>query len=191
MQEPFDDLAMKFIKERVKQMIAKEGFKASDREDLVQDFALHLLECLKRLKTPIRDRQGFFRRLIACHAITLMRRREREKCDHWRECSLSEQVADEDGLPAEMAQMILEADGRAHRGITPRDRVEVRVRADDVATVLTKLPPDLRDLCERLKRHSVAEVARQLDMPRQTLQDAIQRLRSQFEDTGLGEDFEK
>jgi len=55
----------------------------------------------------------------------------------------------------------------------------------DVAAVLAKLPPKLRDLCERLKHHSITEVAQQLGIPRTTLHDAIGRLRQHFEDAGL------
>ena len=42
-----------------------------------------------------------------------------------------------------------------------------------------------RDLCERLKHHSITEVAQQLGIPRTTLHDAIGRLRQHFEDAGL------
>ncbi len=58
MHELFDDRALKLIRERVKRLIGRHGFTPSDREDLKQEFALHLLECLRRLKEPPQDRQG-------------------------------------------------------------------------------------------------------------------------------------
>lgn len=185
MQELFDDLAMKLIKERVKQMIGRNGFTPSDREDLEQEFALYLWQCLRRLKEPLQDRQGFFRKIIADHAVTLIRRREAEKRDHFRVSSLSEQVIDCDGQPVEMAQTVPDDHVRSRLGVAPSSSLDDMELAHDVAAVLAKLPPDLRDLCERLKRHSITEVARQLGVPRTTLHDAIRRLRQHFEDAGL------
>ncbi len=185
MQELFDDLAMKLIKERVKQMIGRNGFTPSDREDLKQEFALHLLECLRRLKEPPQDRQGFFRRVISRYAISLIRRREAQKRDHRRVSSLSKRVVDCDGQRVEMARTIPEDHTHTRLGIAPRSRLEDVELAHDVAAVLAKLPPDLRDLCERLKHHSITEVAHQLGVPRTTLHDALGRLRQHFEEAGL------
>jgi RNA polymerase sigma-70 factor (ECF subfamily) len=185
MQELFDDLAMKLIKERVKQMIGRNGFTPSDREDLEQEFALYLWQCLRRQKKPLQDRQGFFRKVIADHAVTLIRRREREKRDHFRVSSLSEQVVDCDGQAVEMAQTIPDDHARTRLCVAPRSSSDWMELTHDVAAVLVQLPPDLRDLCERLKHHSITEVARRLGVPRTTLYDAIRRLRQHFEDAGL------
>ncbi len=185
MQELFNDFALKLIRERVKRLIGRHGFTASDRDDLEQDMALHLLERLRRQQQPIEAPEGFFRKVIADHAVTLIRRREAEKRDHRRVSSLSEQVVDSDGQRVEMAQIIPEDHVRSRLGVAPSNRLEDVERVHDVAAVLAKLPRDLRDLCERLKDHSVAEVARQLGLPRRTLRDAIGRLRLHFEAAGL------
>lgn len=185
MQELFDDLAMKLIKERVKQMIGRNGFTPSDREDLEQEFALHLLKRLRELKEPPQDRQGFLRRVISRYAISLIRRGEAQKRDHRRVSSLSARVVDCDGQRVEMARTIPEDHVRSRLGVAPSSRLDDLELAHDVAAVLAKLPPDLRDLCERLKDYSVAEVARQLGVPRRTLRDTISRLRRHFEEAGL------
>jgi RNA polymerase sigma-70 factor (ECF subfamily) len=185
MQELFDDLAMKLIKERVKQMIGRNGFTPSDREDLEQEFALHLLKRLRKLKEPPQDRQGFLRRVISRYAISLIRRGEAQKRDHRRVSSLSARVVDCDGERVEMARTIPEDHVRSRLGVAPSSRLDDLELAHDTAAVLAKLPPDLRDLCERLKDYSVAEVARQLGVPRRTLRDTIGRLRRHFEEAGL------
>lgn len=191
MQDLFDDLAMKFIKERVKQMMGKYGYTASDREDLEQEFALHLLNRLQRLKEPIEDRQGFFRHVISQHAIAMIRRREAEKRDHRRERSLSEKVNDDDGTSVEMARTIPADHARPRLDAAPRDRLGDWEQAQDVAAVMAKLPSDLRELCERLKVHSVAEVARRMGVPRRTLRNAIEELRRRFDEARLGDNLEK
>jgi RNA polymerase sigma-70 factor (ECF subfamily) len=185
MQELFDDRALKLIRERVKRLIGRHGFTASDRDDLEQDMALHLLECLRRQQQPIEAPEGFFRKVIAEHAVTLIRRREAEKRDHRRLSSLHDKVLDEDGEYVERARVVPEDHVQTRLHTASRSRLDEVELVDDVAAVLAKLPPDLRDLCERLKHHSITEVARQLGVPRTTLHDAIRRLRQHFEDAGL------
>jgi RNA polymerase sigma-70 factor (ECF subfamily) len=187
MQELFDDRALKLIRERVKRLIGRHGFTASDRDDLEQDMTLHLLECLRRQQQLIDAPEGFFRKVIARHAVTLIRRRKAEKRDHRRLNSLHEKVLDEDGEYVERARTIPEDHTQSRLQTAPRSRLEDVELVHDVAAVLAKLPPDLRDLCERLKDHSVAEVARQLGVPRRTLRDTIGRLRRHFEEAGLGD----
>lgn len=185
MQELFDDRALKLIRERVKRLIGRHGFTASDRDDLEQDMALHLLECLRRQQQPIDAPEGFFRKVIADYAVTLVRRRKAEKRDHHRLSSLHDKVLDEDGEYVERARVIPEDHVQTRLHTASRSRLDEVELVDDVAAVLAKLPPDLRDLCERLKHHSITEVARQLGVPRTTLHDAIRRLRQHFEEAGL------
>jgi RNA polymerase sigma-70 factor (ECF subfamily) len=185
MQELFDDRALKLIRERVKRLIGRHGFTASDRDDLEQDMALHLLECLRRQQQPIDAPEGFFRKVIADYAVTLVRRRKAEKRDHRRLSSLHDKVLDEDGEYVERARVIPEDHVQTRLHTASRSRLDEVELVDDVAAVLAKLPPDLRDLCERLKHHSITEVARQLGVPRTTLHDAIRRLRQHFEEAGL------
>lgn len=108
MQELFDDRTLKLIRERVKRLIGRHGFTASDRDDLEQDMTLHLLECLRRQQQLIDAPEGFFRKVVARHAVTLIRRRKAEKRDHRRLNSLHEKVLDEDGEYVERARTILE-----------------------------------------------------------------------------------
>jgi RNA polymerase sigma-70 factor (ECF subfamily) len=185
MQELFDDRALKLIRERVKRLIGRHGFTASDRDDLEQDMALHLLECLRRQQQPIEAPEGFFRKVIAEHAVTLIRRREAEKRDHRRLSSLHDKVLDEDGEYVERARVVPEDHMQTRLHTASRSRLDEVELVDDVAAVLAKLPPELRDLCERLKHHSITEVAHQLGVPRTTLHDAIRRLRKHFEEAGL------
>ena len=51
----------------------------------------------------------------------------------------------------------------------------------DTAEVIAGLTPELRELAERLKADSVSQVARDLGVPRTTLNGRIQELRRRFE----------
>ena len=43
----------------------------------------------------------------------------------------------------------------------------------DIAEVVARLPDDLRDLCQRLQRDSISQVARDLGVPRSTLYASV------------------
>ena len=71
--------------------------------------------------------------------------------------------------------------GRHHS--PAQEQVELRL---DVQEALERLPEDLRPIAERLQHHSIAEVARELGMPRTTLYELIARIRRRFQRLGLG-----
>src|SRR5262249_22746181 len=70
-----------------------------------------------------------------------------------------------------------------HRG-TDRD-TELADLCDDLAEVLPLLPAKLRPIAEGLKGRSVSQLARQLKIPRATLQYQVDQLRRPFEAAGL------
>jgi RNA polymerase sigma-70 factor (ECF subfamily) len=50
----------------------------------------------------------------------------------------------------------------------------------DIERVLNALPDDLRDLCERLRESNMAEIAREMGIPRTTLYDKLTKIRETF-----------
>jgi RNA polymerase sigma factor (sigma-70 family) len=70
-------------------------------------------------------------------------------------------------------------------GLHAEQHKEVVDRALDVAELLAALPPDLRDLAERLQTRTVSEVARDRNVPRTSLQRHIERLKRCIEVAGL------
>jgi DNA-directed RNA polymerase specialized sigma24 family protein len=76
--------------------------------------------------------------------------------------------------------------GDSAEPIDPRRSHEEQIDlATDLTEALAKLPDDLRALAERLKSQSLSQAARDLGVPRSTLQRQVQRLRRCFEDAGL------
>ena len=51
--------------------------------------------------------------------------------------------------------------------------------------VLDSLPAELRDLAEQLKRKSLSQIAREMDVPRYRLRCRLQELREKFEAENL------
>jgi transposase-like protein len=55
----------------------------------------------------------------------------------------------------------------------------------DLAEVIDSMPGELRDLAKRMKTQSISAIAREIGVPRTTLNDAVRRLRQRFEQAGL------
>jgi RNA polymerase sigma-70 factor (ECF subfamily) len=58
----------------------------------------------------------------------------------------------------------------------------------DLDRAIASLPDELRDLCERLRYDTMAEIAREMGVPRTTLYDRLSKLRDAFREAGL-EDY--
>jgi DNA-directed RNA polymerase specialized sigma24 family protein len=94
-------------------------------------------------------------------------------------------LIDSDDGPVELAQTITSDEHRNRTGRWRRSDAERAELALDTATVLAALPEDLRDLAMGLMDASPSQVARDLGVPRSTLQRRLERLRRHFEDAGL------
>jgi DNA-directed RNA polymerase specialized sigma24 family protein len=84
-----------------------------------------------------------------------------------------------------LAELIGQERYDARRGVSPRSAEELALLVLAVEEALASLPEDLRDLAERLKSRSLSQVARELGVPRSTLQDRVQQLLEAFECAGL------
>ncbi|MCX7428988.1 MAG: hypothetical protein NTW96_25600 [Planctomycetia bacterium] len=51
--------------------------------------------------------------------------------------------------------------------------------------MMVTLPDRLRDLAERLKSQTISKIARDIGVPRTTLNESVRRLRQRFENGGL------
>jgi RNA polymerase sigma-70 factor (ECF subfamily) len=140
-------------------LAGRHGFSISDRDDIEQELRLHLLRRLAKFDPDIAPWNAFVQTLLERHAATLVAQRRRKTRSKPK--------------------------SRRCEG-SHESRIDIAL---DTATVLAGLPPKTRRLCERLKRDSVAEVARQMGVPRSTLRSRIQRLRERFQMSGETDSF--
>jgi len=127
----------------------------------------------------------FVKTVVERYAANLLRNSRAEKRDRRRICSLSMIVDYDDNGPVELEETITDRELDSRLGRASKDPHESSDLAMDVSEVLAGLPPELRDLCERLKHASVSDVARELNVPRTTLYESIRKLRKHFADVGL------
>ena len=152
---------------RKARLIARcDGFTQKDLEDIEQELRLVLLQSLDQYDPGQGHINVFITTVIERAKAMMVRDRWRKKRNSTGTRSIHS-ISDE-GLFA------------------PLDPAEGQFdRAHDLAVVLAALPEDLRDLAERLKVQTIAEAARELNVPRSTLMRRIEQLRRHFEDAGL------
>ncbi|GIW55530.1 MAG: hypothetical protein KatS3mg082_1934 [Nitrospiraceae bacterium] len=166
-----DKFTKGIIRRKIKQLVGRAGFSRQDREDLEQELLLRLLQSLHLFDPAQAHRNVFVTTVIERAVAMILRERLARKRNGGTVQSLdhAHEKARDATEPADPR--------RSHE-----DQINL---ATDLAEVLAKLPDDLRALAERLKRQSLSQAARDLGVPRSTLQRQVQRLRQCFEDAGL------
>jgi RNA polymerase sigma-70 factor, ECF subfamily len=153
---PIDPNTAAFIRRKASQLIRQNRLANCDQDDLEQDLTLELLKRLPAFDPSKGKREPFVYVLLKNAAADLQRRLMcARKCKQ-----LGEQAIDD-----------------------PAERLAELAR--DVESVLARLPDDLKAIAELLKNRSVSDAARELGIPRTTLNDRVRALRERFEKAGL------
>ncbi len=175
-----------FIRKKVRQLIGRAGFTRSDVESLKQELYLKLLKHFPAFDPEQSHPNAFITTILERFIANLLRDRRAEKRDHRLICSLNVTIGCEDGRQVEISETVTDREDNARRCRTsrsPQDEAELRM---DVAELLGKLADESRNVCQRLMAgDSVSQIARDIGIPRTTLQDRIRKLRDRFEEDGL------
>jgi DNA-directed RNA polymerase specialized sigma24 family protein len=130
-------------------------------------------------------RNKFITTVVERYVANILRDKRAGKRDHRRVSSLNVMIDVADEGPIELGETIGQRELDAQRGRYPRSDEELAQLVGDMADVMAKLPDELRDLAERLKTQTVSEIARDMGVPRTTLNESVRRLRRRFESAGL------
>ena len=178
--------AANMIRQKAKQLVGHFGYTKSDRPDLEQELQLAILQRVEQFDPQVATWEAFAT-MIADHRIaTIIEERWAEKREYCHNVgSLATMVQDHDGELVELSTQV----GEQHlERVTDVEWPHHEAESDlehDLDAILAKLPPDLSDLCERLKRKSIADVARDLDIPRTNLYRMLEWVREVFEVEGF------
>jgi RNA polymerase sigma-70 factor, ECF subfamily len=183
----FDEFTARFIRSKVRKLIGRAGLTERDREDLVHEFALDLLQRRQRFNPNTATWEGFV--VVVCENCyaTILERHRAEKRSHTREDgSLNRPIQDADGNRTEVGDTIPESQQALRTGQYRRSREDASALAQDLAGVIASLSPQMRKVCELLMRgESKAAVARELGVSQGALYEILSRILKRFEDTGL------
>lgn len=156
-QSPFvSDL----IRNKARKLMRLGKYSRSDEEDLQQEFLWRLLRAWPRFDPKQGNERAFTFTVIVRAEAFLLRGRQR-------------QLRRDQAVWQASLQRLIEKTEESDRGPSSDQR-------EDVVTICNTLPPDQRDLTKRLGLARPARVARDLKLPRSTLQRRIAKLRTPF-----------
>ena len=110
------------------------------------------------------------------------------QCRDWRKCfnTLNDPIPGGDNDSAERIEQVSSDGLMGHHGKESIEQRQNDIRFD-VERVIAALPADLQELCEKLQSSNMAEIAREMGVPRSTLYGTLTKLRDAFRDGGLEE----
>ena len=187
-QYEINDYAENLIQFKARQLVGTAGFTKDDIEDLEQDMRLDLWQRLPKFDPGKAKYSTFVSRIINRKVCNLIRHRTQELRDYrCEDCSLHDVVEFGESGDEEIERIDTisqdEHDFRWGKNIlSTEDRLDLRL---DISLVLSKLPPELQKVAELLQTMSVAEAARELNIPRGSLYDRLEKLRQAFEESGI------
>jgi RNA polymerase sigma-70 factor (ECF subfamily) len=189
--EGLDEYAVRLIKHKARQLVGRAGFVEADRHDLEQELVIDLLRRLPRFDPAIAKRETFITRIVQHHIATIIESQKAGIRDYRQHAgSIDERREEDDGSSAD-SPPVLNQDEYLRETLTSARRDEdLHALRLDIEKVLSELLPsdssiDLRALCARLQTSSVTDVSRETGVPRGTVYEAIQKLRTRFERAGL------
>ena len=184
-----DDYAAWLIGHKARQLVGRAGFTEDDLPDLEQELAFDLLRRLRNFDPRKASRKTFTARVVEHHVATLIEGQRAGVRDYrLRGGSLNDVVGEDQDAQVERGELVdeetyLRSTGRPSMALDK----EVGLRID-LERLFADLPPELRQLCARLKRgQTMAEISRAIGIPRGTLYERMKELRKLAEDAGLAE----
>jgi len=187
-QQEVNEYAANVIRYKARQLVGKAGFTESDRDDLEQEMMLDVIARLPKFDPNKATQKTFVARIIERKISKLIRHRTSEMRDYRREAfSLNASIEDGDGGSVERGDLVSQENVDPTVAVNSRTGVDEMAFLHDLQSVLSGLPDHLRRLCKILKTGTVSDAAREMGIPRTTLNDHVRKLRSLFEDAGLKE----
>lgn len=181
-----DNFIRSVINRQVGKLIAKSDFTQQDRSDLVQEVFVRATKSLRLYDPSIGHLYPYVCTVVQRHLANVVRDRSVVKRKTTGRVSLSKTVRGDDGGQVEMSQALHDQDqdrrlGRERR-LGEQDLNDLRM---DLAAFMSKLPDKFQDLLRRRQTQSIAEISRDIGIPRTTLNDWMLQIRKLFEEAGF------
>jgi len=178
--------AARVIRHKAKQLVGTAGFTESDRDDLEQEMMIDVITRLPKYNAS----RGALKTFVACiierKISKLIRYRTSGIRDFRRVAfSINAPIESGDGDTFEQGDFVAEDIDEPTSSSNVHGDVEEMELAEATEQVVSELPANLRRLCDLLKTKTLADAAREMGIPRTTLQDRVSKLRGLFEDAGL------
>ena len=165
-----DQVALRSIQVAVNAFIHKYSLPKSDREDLIQDVSLHLIQQAQNFNPSVGAWSTFVKCVVRSKFATIRRSsRTRKHRKQSRTVSLNQKTRDKDGRTAEMGDLIEPGASTAKKLRKIRTAQSLSELKTDVHTVVGRMKPELNSICqELLADRSLTEVSEVLHLSRST-----------------------
>jgi len=174
------------IHREVRKVISRSEFTHQDRDDLVQAAYTQVTKSLQSFDPSVGHIHAFIATVVQRHLANVIRDQNVGKRKTRGRVSLSKTVRCEDDEHSEMSQLLHDKDqdrrlGRERR-LSDEELNDLRM---DLGAFMASLPEKYQDILRRRQRQSITEIARDLNIPRSTLNDWMLQIRKLFEDAGF------
>jgi hypothetical protein len=182
----FPDQAREVIAFKARQLLQRRDFRTSDQVDLEQAIWQHVCEQIGRFDPAKASLPTYFNHLVETATAKLVRAQERKK----RVLELS--MHSLEGRPSTaskqndpLSEGVSPADQGRRRGLTAPDPVTAADRRDAIAVALSRMPERLKAIACALMHRKRAEVAREFNLPFNTLKRLCREIGEHLERAGL------
>lgn len=181
-----DRFAMGYCRKVARDLVKDGIYARHDLADLVQELTVALLES-RDAYDPAKARWTYYvKTVVDRKAVSLRRTQSTESRGNTVViASLNVLVMNGEGERVELSQQVCQEERGLRRGIEHADEQSQLELSLNVAEVVSQLDEELATICRLLSEKSVAEVARELGMPRTTLISRLAKVRERFVEAGL------
>ena len=183
-----DESIIHLIKFKSWTLIGKIGYTFSDRDDIEQELAVHIVDRLKHFDPSRGKLSTFVSRVVDNKIASMIEARKTRKLDFRSHAySLDELMRDPNGELFRRGDEIEEDDYLMRTDCQSRSTQELVELRSDLARVISTLPEDMQSLCACLMTQNVTDISREMGVSRQKIYDSIRSLRTIFRAAGLDE----
>lgn len=185
------DYARRVIQRESLRLCRGLGLGPNDREDIAQELWVAVFGAIDRHDPARASLDTFIDRVVQSAAVAIRRRlRRRKRAPDRPVVSLDGDVtgasAPEDDMPTSLGATVSASDQSRLTGHEPRDASADMEAAEAVEIALSLMPDDVREIARRLMGGTVASVARDMGVSRQTIRRACRDIRAYIERVGIG-----
>lgn len=177
------DFEFGIIKRKARQLVGRAGFKKQDLEYLEQELWVRLLQGLESFDPQIGHQKSFVTAVVERSVRKMLRDAQAALRNCGDQQSLEDIIVMSGEEPTRLSNTIGDREQNRRRGRHSRTAEELRLLASDLADVIDSLTEDQQQLAENLKTKTIAGSARELDVPRTTLNYVVRRLEDRFRKT--------
>ena len=183
-----DESIIHLIKFKSWTLVGKIGYTISDRDDIEQELAIHIVDRLKHFDPSRGKLSTFVQRVVDNKVASMIEARKTRKLDFRSHAySLDELMRNPDGEVFRRGDEIEEDDYLMRTGRQSRSGQELVELSADIERVVSALPENMHKLCVSLMTQNVTDISRETGLSRQKIYDSIRSLRTVFRAAGLDE----